>query len=114
MTIISTSRFSRKKPSLPSSPLPMPTIETEDEDRYRPLQWPIVRRLLQTLAPYKNQYMLGIGLGLVHVLLDMQSPRFISRIINYGSDFAAGKLPGTTPHQGIVHILLIVAAWTGV
>src|SRR5205823_973985 len=30
------------------------------------------------------------------------------------SDFAAGKLPGTTQHQGIVHILMIIATWTGV
>jgi ATP-binding cassette subfamily B protein len=38
--------------------------------------------MLRALAPYKKQYILGICLGLTHVLLDQQGPRFMRAIIN--------------------------------
>src|SRR5450432_4038787 len=73
---------------------PAPAVETDDEDRYRPLQWPLVRRLLKSLVPFKKRYITAICLGLVHVFLDMQSPQFIKRISDYGADYSAGRLSG--------------------
>ena len=35
----------------------------EAEERYKPIEWPLVRRLLGVLAPYRKQYAFGLLLG---------------------------------------------------
>src|SRR5215475_5015203 len=87
---------------------PSAHVESEDEDRYRPIQWPLVRRLLSSLAPFKRLYLLAIGLGLCHVLLDMQSPEFTQKIIDYGADYSRGKLPGVSQSDACWHIVHIM------
>jgi ATP-binding cassette subfamily B protein len=62
--------------------LPMPQIEIDNEQRYRPISMSMVRRLLRTLKPYKKQYMAGVGMGIIQVLLEQQGPRFMRSIIN--------------------------------
>ncbi|MDP9173437.1 MAG: ABC transporter ATP-binding protein/permease [Planctomycetota bacterium] len=91
---------------------PLPEIETDDEDRYRPIQWPLVRRLLGSLAPFKKWYFAAISMGLAHVLLDMQGPQFIKRIINYGDNYAQHQLAGVSLEQASWHIAGIIGAWT--
>jgi ATP-binding cassette subfamily B protein len=54
-----------------------------DEERYKPIEWPMVKRLLSTLRPYKKQYLLGLALGLVHVTCDLSGPRFIQHVIDF-------------------------------
>src|SRR3954463_1400389 len=54
-----------------------------DEERYKPIEWPMIRRLLSTLRPYRNQYLLGLAFGLVHVSCDMAGPRFIKHVIDF-------------------------------
>jgi ABC-type multidrug transport system fused ATPase/permease subunit len=58
-------------------------IEMDDEQKYKPIEWPLVRRLIRELAPFKRQYIWGIALGLVHVLCDLASPKFVEWIIDY-------------------------------
>ena len=87
-------------------------VESEDEDRYRPIQWPLVQKLLVSLAPFKRLYITAICLGLCHVLLDMQSPEFTQRIIDYGADYAGGKFPGLSKSAASWHIVQIMAIWT--
>ena len=60
----------------------------EREERYKPLDRALVGRLLGLLGPYKWRYALGIGLGTVMVLLEMQSPRFIAAIISTVEGFS--------------------------
>ncbi len=87
-------------------------IESEDEDRYKPIQWPLVKRLLKSLAPFKKLYVLAIGLGLVQVLLDMTGPQFVKHIINFGTDFIANVYPQTTRQQAAMHVTALVGFWT--
>src|SRR5579862_6803889 len=87
-------------------------IESEDEDRYRPIQWPLIKRLLTSLAPFKFWYVGAISLGLCQVLLDMLSPLFIEHIINYGTEFAGGQHPGISPASASWHIVRIIVIWT--
>lgn len=72
--------FLRRKSAPPSEPVPL--IESDQEQRYRPITWSMVRRLVQSLAPYKKEYILGVSLGLLQVLLDQQGPRFMRSIAN--------------------------------
>ncbi len=107
------SRNPRRTP-LTQPPVPVAQVESEDEDRYRPIQWPLVRRLMGSLAPFKKLYLVAISLGLCQVLLDMQSPEFLQRIIDYGALYAQKALPGVTMNAASWHIVHIIAAWTAV
>jgi len=109
-TLFRSERF-RTKPGFAGGIAP-PPIESDDEERYRPIQWPLVKRLLKSLAPYKKQYIIGVSLGLIFTLLDMLSPLFIQRIIDYGSAFAAGATREKTPAAAIHVIEKIVLLWT--
>jgi ATP-binding cassette subfamily B protein len=62
--------------------LPVPQIEIDNEQRYRPIEMWLVKRMLGMLAPYKWSYIFGVCIGLLHVLLDQQGPRFLRSIIN--------------------------------
>lgn len=66
----------------------------DEEARYRPIEWPMIRRLLGLLAPYKKRYALGVSLGVVMVILEMLSPQFIGHLVDYTTSYAAGKKPG--------------------
>ena len=58
-------------------------IELDDEQRYKPIEWPLVRRMLRELLPFKRQYILGLSLGLLHVLADLAGPTFVKLIIDF-------------------------------
>jgi ATP-binding cassette subfamily B protein len=106
-----TSRFSRRRGN-GAAVLPAAPIESDDEDRYRPIQWPLMKKLLLSLAPFKRLYCIAILLGLCQVLLDLLGPQFIKRIINYGINYSGGKLSGITVSEASHHILDIIALWT--
>jgi ATP-binding cassette, subfamily B, bacterial len=99
----------------------------EEEARYRPIDWPLIKRLFSQLAPYKRRYALGIFLGLIMVTLEMQAPRFIGWIINVATGYAAGALsraaaapnaavstllgPAVTEGDAIRRIVGIILLW---
>lgn len=83
----------------------------EGEQRYRPIEWPMVRRLLTTLWPYRRHYALGLCLGVVMIVLEMQSPRFMKKIIDYVTEFSAGNLAGVDQAGAARHVLWIIAGW---
>jgi len=92
----------------------LPPVQSDDEERYRPIQWPLVKRLLKSLAPFKKQYIFGVSLGLIFVMLDMQSPRFIQRIIDYGQSYIDGTSGAANQAAAVHHLEFIVLLWTGV
>ena len=90
--------------------LPPPQIEIDHEQRYRPIEWPLVKRLLRSLAPYKWQYVLGVSLGMGQVLLDMQGPRFMRALINAG---AVAQVLATIGYWALVFVgSIILQRWT--
>jgi ATP-binding cassette, subfamily B, multidrug efflux pump len=92
----------------PALEVPLPPLESDDEPRYKPIEWGLVKRLLAMLAPHKRQYTLAISLGLAQLLLDMQSPRFVQHIADYVG------LPGIARPDAIRHILLVMLLWATV
>src|SRR4051794_7697201 len=111
-----TSKFRRKQLAATAAgagafAVPLPPLDSDDEPRYRPIEMWLVRRLLSMLAPFKWQYGAAVACGLVHVLLDMQSPQFIQRIADYVTAYRQN--PGATPQSAAVrHLLLVMLAWT--
>jgi ATP-binding cassette subfamily B protein len=84
----------------------------EEEERYKPIEWPLVKRLLGVLAPWKKQYTLGMVLGLVHVTCDLASPQFMRHIIDYVTQFAQGRLAAPSAQSGAIwHITFIIGLW---
>ncbi|NLX12869.1 MAG: ABC transporter ATP-binding protein [Phycisphaerales bacterium] len=85
---------------------------TDGEQQYRPINFQLIRRLLTCLKPYRWKYASGITLGLLMVLLEMQSPRFIAAIINYTTNYVAGQLqPMPTEAAAIRHLVAIIGLW---
>ncbi len=89
-----------------------PLAGEEEESRYRPIEWPLIRRLLGVLWPYRARYAAGLGLGIVMIVLDMQGPRFMQHIINRVTDavplIEAGRL---TERAAIRQVLSLIALW---
>lgn len=96
-------------------PSPLELITEEGEARYRPIDAKLIRRLAGYLKPYRRQYAIGIVLGMVMIVLEMQSPRFMGAIVNWTTNYAAGALtPMPTEAQAIRHVALIVLLWAAV
>jgi ABC-type multidrug transport system fused ATPase/permease subunit len=109
------SRFSRTRPPIVMAgavAVRIPPVEKDEEERYKPIELPLVKRMLKELRPYKRQYAAGISVGLVHVLLDLLGPRFIKGIIDYCVAYRAGAFPGADDRVAIWHVLGIIAFWT--
>ncbi|MBP7933246.1 MAG: ABC transporter ATP-binding protein [Phycisphaerae bacterium] len=90
-------------------------LNEEGEPRYRPIDRQMISRLLSCMKPYRRHYVKGITLGMVMILLEMQSPRFIGAIINWTTNYANGQLnPMPTEAAAIRHLGAIVLLWAAV
>ncbi|HQY87519.1 MAG TPA: ABC transporter ATP-binding protein, partial [Tepidisphaeraceae bacterium] len=116
-----------KQPPKKDSPAP----DSEEEARYRPLAWWMIRRLLTYLRPYRKTYVLGITFCLIHVLLDMLGPQFVGALTNFCTaivdrkewnpsgqlverliNWIVGPMSATVDTNGIVrHLAVIFGLW---
>ena len=98
----------RRKPLLVK---PAKISEEGDDERYKPIEWPLVRRLLTLLAPYRQQYLLGLVLGLIHVSCDLAGPTFMKWVINDVTDFLSHNPAGAPAGGAIRNVTLIMLFW---
>jgi ATP-binding cassette subfamily B protein len=106
------SRLFKPPPQLPAH---VPKLTDDDELSYKPIDWHIARRLLTWLAPHKGRYALGLVLGLVHLLLEMSSPRFMQHIIDYVTAYTARLHPVMSTENGaILHVVKVIGLWAAV
>lgn len=66
------------------------TLESEDEQNYRPISFALMGKCLKNLRPYRGQYLFGLLLSWSQVLLDMTGPLFIGLEVNFVADYVAG------------------------
>src|SRR5687767_11008541 len=83
----------------------------DEEPKYRPIEWPLIKRLFSLLAPYKKRYAMGVSLGILMIFLEMLSPRYIAHLVDYTTSFADGKLGGISESSAIRHVVGVVALW---
>src|SRR4051812_40298133 len=84
----------------------------EEEERYKPIEWSLVRRLLTVLAPYKKQYLFGLLLGLMFVTCDLTPPKFMQHLIDYVMSFVSGTLAGKhTVYDAKRHVTMVILIW---
>lgn len=87
-------------------------LTEEGEQRFRPLDLQLVRRLMAFMRPYPGRYALGIALGMIMIVLEMQSPRFIAALINWTTNYATERLtPMPTEAEAIRRVVAIVGLW---
>lgn len=93
-----------------------PLTETNDgEERYKPIEWPLIKRCLGLLRPYRSRYVLGISVCMVHVLLEMAGPKFIGHLIDFcGAAAGVAAESVTAFYYGAEHVVWTVAFWAAV
>ncbi len=104
------------RPRKTAPPAPAPADAPEDDPRYGKIDLKMVRRMLRALLPYKKLYATGMVLGLAHVLLEMQGPRFMQYLIDY-TTVKAPAIPYDGPmltDPRVQHVALVVLFWAGV
>ncbi len=83
----------------------------DEEVHYRPIEWPLIRRLLELLYPFRRQYALGLSMGVLMVILEMMSPQYMRHLVNYVTDYTGAGTGAATESSAIRHITLVVLAW---
>ncbi len=86
----------------------------EDEPSYKPLEWPVIKKGLLLLKPFKNRYALATAVGLFTTLLEMIAPQYIQHLVDHDLPQGAAYDPHV-PHflgRGIVWVLQIFSAST--
>lgn len=108
--------LAKKKRAMPAPAAAPRDLQSEDEEsKYKPIEWPMIKRLLSTLRPFWKFYAAGLLLGTVMIVLEMQSPRFMQHIVNYVTNYTVGRLePRPSENQAIRHVLWIVGGWGAV
>src|SRR5688500_8747936 len=100
----------RRKPRPASGASALLPVDSEKD--YKPIEWPLLRRMLTMLAPYKKSYLIGLGLGVIIVILEMQGPRFMQRIINFTTDYTTGALAiQPSESEAIWQVAKIIGIW---
>src|SRR5258708_8040059 len=85
-------------------------LRSDDEEiHYKPMEWPLVKRLIGLLYPFRKQYAWGVGLGAIVVIMEMMSPLFMRHIINYVTDYRGAG--GGHDAVAIRHVATVVIAW---
>ncbi len=100
----------------------------EEEEPYRELEWPLVKKMLRWMAPYKNAYVLALVLNIIFTVLEMFGPLFMRQLIDndvqghrhflsYFADrvlpaaAAAGMDAAIAPHRALWSISMTIGLW---
>jgi len=93
---------------------PSASVEKLEEEQYKPIEWPLVRRLLGWYYPHRWQYTLGLSVAAVHVLAEMAGPSFMQHIINYVTEYLGGAMLPGDQSVAIRHVMWVTLLWAGV
>jgi ATP-binding cassette subfamily B protein len=55
----------------------------DEEEEYKPLEWPVIKKMLAWMAPYKKQYALALTLNVAFTILELLGPMFVKRLIDH-------------------------------
>jgi len=103
--------FLRKKDATKAAAAAAAELESEDEEqKYKPIEWPLMKRVALDLWPYRWKYALGLTLGVVMLVLEMQGPRFMQQVIDRVTAFSGGGVR-VTPERAGWDVVWIVVYW---
>src|SRR4029077_2983900 len=55
----------------------------EGEVEYKPLEWPVVKKVLAWMWPHRKQYALALTLNIIFALLEMSGPLFLKHLVDH-------------------------------
>jgi len=67
----------------PASQPPKDPNAPEDEESYKPLEWPLVRKILKWMEPYKWQYAFALFLNVFFTVMEMLGPMLMRQLIDH-------------------------------
>jgi ABC-type multidrug transport system fused ATPase/permease subunit len=82
----------------------------DEEQRYKPIEWPLLRRMVGQMWPYRARYAAGVVCSVIHVALDLLDPFFVGWIVDHITAAALGR-SGMSPTQAIQKLGIIMAWW---
>ena len=120
----------KKKPK----PVAAGTQSDDEEQRYRPIEWWMLRKLTTAMRPHRKLYSMGTSCALVHVGLDLLDPMFMGAFVNFVAAYigASAEVSGNNAmwveqfihwvaptadpstlaaSQAITHLVVIVGFW---
>src|SRR5262249_19063122 len=56
---------------------------SEEEEPYKELEWPLIRKILHWMKPYRRQYAIALFLNMLFTVLEMLGPMFIRQLIDH-------------------------------
>jgi ATP-binding cassette subfamily B protein len=90
-----------------------PGEEPDDELRYGKINLALIRRMGKSLYPFRNLYIWGCVLGLIHISMEMVGPLLMQKLINFTWDQA--KIRETLTAAQITadkwHVCAIIGWW---
>ncbi len=112
--IAAVSDFVRRK-FTPVTTVNPATTGSEDEARYGKIDLKLLRRMFGALRPFRNLYVLGMVLGLIHIGLEMAGPKFMQGLINFTLGWTKDHpAPDRQLWTGTLHVLYIMGGWAAV
>ncbi len=114
----------------PTAPATNPNAPDEEEP-YHELEWPLVKRILDWMRPYRKQYIIALLLNIEFTVLEMLGPMFIRHLIDddipgrqhllvklaaslarlFSAQAAENLLTFIAPHQSYWNIALTIVLW---
>src|SRR5215216_6596294 len=55
----------------------------DNKEMFHELEWPLLRKMLGWMLPYKTQYTIALLLSVVFTILEMLGPMFIRQLIDH-------------------------------
>ncbi len=55
----------------------------EEEEPYKELEWPLIKKILMWMRPFRTQYIIALLLNMVFTVLEMLGPMFIRELIDH-------------------------------
>lgn len=126
-------KFARSRTTAPAAVIATPAQSDDEEQRYRPIEWWIIRKLLTAMKPHRRSYAAGITCAFIHNALDLLDPMFIGTLVNFCAQAIRAASPtggnsmlvesiirriAPTPDpatlatsQAIKHIAIIIGLW---
>ncbi len=100
-----------KKP--PISGKTAPGVEPDDELRYGKIDLALIRRMAGSLYPFRQLYLIGCILGLIHIAMEMTGPKLMERLINFTLAEAKirASLSATRLAADRIVVIEIIARW---
>ncbi|MGF1632438.1 MAG: ABC transporter ATP-binding protein [Phycisphaerae bacterium] len=92
--------------------VPVAVVRPEEEDKQRPLDLRLIKRLLGEMRPWRGRYVLGVLCAAVLAGLELLGPMFLKWITERVELYARGVADSGTSGEATRDVLVLVGVWS--